>query len=95
MTALVTGSAGGIGSAIVAKLRGEGFEVRELDLVSGFDVSDPSAWEHVGSVDLACLNAGVLTGERRDREPDRTSSTVAPSASTSTASCTACAGSTA
>ena len=62
MTALVTGSAGGIGSAICAKLRAEGFEVRELDLVSGFDVSDPACWEHVGSVDLACLNAGVLTG---------------------------------
>ncbi len=62
MTALVTGSAGGIGSAIVAKLRGEGFEVRELDLVNGFDVTDPGAWEHVGSVEFACLNAGVLTG---------------------------------
>jgi NAD(P)-dependent dehydrogenase (short-subunit alcohol dehydrogenase family) len=62
VTALVTGSAGGIGSAIVAKLRREGFEVQELDLLSGFDVTDPEAWEHVGSVDLACLNAGVLTG---------------------------------
>jgi NAD(P)-dependent dehydrogenase (short-subunit alcohol dehydrogenase family) len=62
VTALVTGSAGGIGSAIVAKLRAEGLEVRELDLVNGFDVSDPEAWEHIGSVDLACLNAGVLTG---------------------------------
>jgi len=62
MTALVTGSAGGIGRAIVAKLHGEGFEVKELDLVNGFDVADPVAWEHVGSVDLACLNAGVLTG---------------------------------
>jgi NAD(P)-dependent dehydrogenase (short-subunit alcohol dehydrogenase family) len=62
VTALVTGSAGGIGSAIVKKLRKEGFDVRELDLVSGFDVTDPDAWEHVGSVDFACLNAGVLTG---------------------------------
>jgi NAD(P)-dependent dehydrogenase (short-subunit alcohol dehydrogenase family) len=62
MTALVTGSAGGIGRAIVTKLRAEGFDVKELDLVSGFDVSDPDAWEHIGSVDLACLNAGVLTG---------------------------------
>ena len=62
MTALVTGSAGGIGRAIVTKLRAEGFEVKELDLVNGFDVADPAAWEHVGSVDLACLNAGVLTG---------------------------------
>jgi NAD(P)-dependent dehydrogenase (short-subunit alcohol dehydrogenase family) len=63
MTALVTGSAGGIGRAIVAKLRAEGFEIKELDLVNGFDVADPVAWEHIGSVDLACLNAGVLTGD--------------------------------
>ena len=62
MTALVTGAAGGIGKAIVAKLQAEGLEVRELDLVSGFDVTDPRAWEHVGSVDLACLNAGIVTG---------------------------------
>jgi NAD(P)-dependent dehydrogenase (short-subunit alcohol dehydrogenase family) len=62
VTALVTGSAGGIGSAIVKKLRTEGFDVRELDIVNGFDVADPEAWEHVGSVDLACLNAGVITG---------------------------------
>ena len=63
MTALVTGAAGGIGSAIVRKLRSEGFDVQELDLVHGFDVADPDAWEHIGSVDLACLNAGVITGE--------------------------------
>jgi NAD(P)-dependent dehydrogenase (short-subunit alcohol dehydrogenase family) len=63
VTALVTGSAGGIGSAIVRKLRAEGFDVQELDLVNGFDVTDPEAWEHVGSVDLACLNAGIITGE--------------------------------
>jgi NAD(P)-dependent dehydrogenase (short-subunit alcohol dehydrogenase family) len=63
MTALVTGSAGGIGSAIVRKLTVEGFQVRELDVVDGFDVADPESWEHVGSVDLACLNAGVLTGD--------------------------------
>jgi NAD(P)-dependent dehydrogenase (short-subunit alcohol dehydrogenase family) len=63
MTALVTGSAGGIGSAIVRKLTAEGFAVNELDLVNGFDVANPEAWEHVGSVELACLNAGVLTGD--------------------------------
>jgi len=62
VTALVTGSAGGIGGAIVRKLSSEGFQVKELDLVDGFDVTDAEAWEHVGSVDLACLNAGVLTG---------------------------------
>jgi NAD(P)-dependent dehydrogenase (short-subunit alcohol dehydrogenase family) len=63
VTALVTGSAGGIGGAIVRKLSSQGFEVKELDLVDGFDVSDSEAWEHIGSVDLACLNAGVLTGD--------------------------------
>ena len=95
VTALVTGSAGGIGSAIVGSCAAEGFEVKELDLVDGFDVTDPDAWEHVGSVDLACLNAGVLTGGRRHRAASRTSSIGAPSASTWTASCSASAGSTA
>jgi NAD(P)-dependent dehydrogenase (short-subunit alcohol dehydrogenase family) len=33
-----------------------------LDIVDGFDVSDAQAWESVGPVDLACLNAGVVTG---------------------------------
>jgi NAD(P)-dependent dehydrogenase (short-subunit alcohol dehydrogenase family) len=61
--ALVTGSAGGLGRAIVARLRAEGYDVQELDLTTGFDVTDPAAWEEVGPVDLACLNAGVLTGE--------------------------------
>jgi NAD(P)-dependent dehydrogenase (short-subunit alcohol dehydrogenase family) len=61
--ALVTGSAGGLGRAIVARLREDGYEVEELDLTTGFDVTDPAAWDAVGPVDLACLNAGVLTGE--------------------------------
>ncbi len=64
MKALVTGSASGIGAAIVERLRAEAYEVHELDLVDGFDVSDPHAWESVPDVELACLNAGVLTGER-------------------------------
>jgi NAD(P)-dependent dehydrogenase (short-subunit alcohol dehydrogenase family) len=61
--ALVTGGAGGIGRAIVARLETEGYDVDALDLVDGFDVSDPSAWDGVDAVDVACLNAGVLTGE--------------------------------
>jgi NAD(P)-dependent dehydrogenase (short-subunit alcohol dehydrogenase family) len=61
--ALVTGAAGGIGRAIVARLEAEGCSVERLDLVDGFDVSDPAAWEMVQAVDVACLNAGVLTGE--------------------------------
>lgn len=61
MKALVTGAAGGIGRAIVELLEREGAEVEALDLATGFDVSDPEAWEAVGPVDLACLNAGVVT----------------------------------
>jgi NAD(P)-dependent dehydrogenase (short-subunit alcohol dehydrogenase family) len=61
-TALVTGAASGIGAALVAQLRAEGAEVQELDVVHGFDVSDPGAWEAVEPVELACLNAGVTTG---------------------------------
>ena len=60
-TALVTGSAGGIGRAIVEWLEQEGADVVELDLVTGFDVADPTAWQSIDRVDLACLNAGVTT----------------------------------
>jgi len=62
-SALVTGGASGIGAALVDLLRSEGAEVQVLDLADGFDVSDPRAWESVGAVELACLNAGVITGE--------------------------------
>jgi NAD(P)-dependent dehydrogenase (short-subunit alcohol dehydrogenase family) len=61
--ALVTGGEGGIGRALRARLEGEGYEVESLDLTTGFDVTSPEAWTQVGPVDVACLNAGVLTGD--------------------------------
>jgi NAD(P)-dependent dehydrogenase (short-subunit alcohol dehydrogenase family) len=62
-SALVTGGRSGIGAAIVAALERDGVDVQVLDIVDGFDVSDPRAWDDVGAVDLACLNAGVVAGE--------------------------------
>jgi NAD(P)-dependent dehydrogenase (short-subunit alcohol dehydrogenase family) len=67
-TALVTGGASGIGRAIVERLEQEGTVVQVLDIRDGFDVSDPALWEDVGPVDLACLNAGVVTGASDVRE---------------------------
>ena len=63
MKALITGGEGGLGRAIRSRLEAEGYDVQSLDIRSGFDVTDPDAWSSVGPVDLACLNAGVLTGE--------------------------------
>jgi NAD(P)-dependent dehydrogenase (short-subunit alcohol dehydrogenase family) len=61
--ALVTGGEGGIGRAMRARLEAEGYEVESLDLANGFDVTSAEAWKRVGAVDVACLNAGVLTGD--------------------------------
>ena len=63
MKAIVTGGEGGIGRALRARLEREGYDVESLDLTTGFDVTSWEAWQRVGAVDVACLNAGVLTGE--------------------------------
>ncbi|HEV7639642.1 MAG TPA: SDR family oxidoreductase [Gaiellaceae bacterium] len=63
MKAVITGGEGGLGRAMGARLEREGYEVESLDLVTGFDVTDPAAWEGVATVDLAVLNAGILTAE--------------------------------
>jgi len=68
--ALVTGGEGGIGLALRRLLERAGYEVESLDLRTGFDVTDPEAWERVGQVDAAFLNAGVLAGEAGPGELD-------------------------
>ena len=52
----------GSAARVVERLERDGWDVTALDLRDGFDVGDPQAWESVGPVDLACLNAGVSTG---------------------------------
>jgi NAD(P)-dependent dehydrogenase (short-subunit alcohol dehydrogenase family) len=71
-SAFVTGGASGIGAAIASRLQREGYDVEILDLDTGFDVGDPAAWEAVGPVDVACLNAGVgsATGDLTELSVD-------------------------
>jgi NAD(P)-dependent dehydrogenase (short-subunit alcohol dehydrogenase family) len=59
--ALVTGGGSGIGAAMVALLRGEGWEVVALDLVDGPGVTVGDAAEVPYDLyDLVFLNAGVI-----------------------------------
>lgn len=71
-TAIVTGGEGGIGRAIRSVLEVGGCTVRSLDLRNGFDVTDPDAWDAIEPVDLACLNAGILTanGDALEMTPE-------------------------
>jgi NAD(P)-dependent dehydrogenase (short-subunit alcohol dehydrogenase family) len=59
--ALVTGAAGGIGRAIVRRLERAGYDVLATD-ADELDVADPAAWNDLPQVEVACLNAGVVTG---------------------------------
>jgi NAD(P)-dependent dehydrogenase (short-subunit alcohol dehydrogenase family) len=64
---VVTGSSGGIGSAVVEHFSAIGDTVVGLDLTEGFDITDPDAAqaaadrtvaEH-GRIDVLCNNAGI------------------------------------
>jgi NAD(P)-dependent dehydrogenase (short-subunit alcohol dehydrogenase family) len=64
---VVTGTSGGIGSAIAAEFGALGDTVIGLDIVEGFDVTDPEQCrsetvrierEH-GGIDVLCNNAGI------------------------------------
>lgn len=64
---IVTGTSGGIGSAIATEFGSLGDHVVGLDLVEGFDVTDPEQCrtevarvvEEHGGVDVLCNNAGI------------------------------------
>ena len=64
---IVTGTSGGIGSAIAAEFEALGDTVVGLDIVEGFDVTDPEQCRAVatrvdgehGRIDVLCNNAGI------------------------------------
>ncbi len=64
-TALVTGSASGIGLAVSRHLAAEGARVIGVDLSQRQDVTDPALWAklapELAEIDLAVVNAGVAS----------------------------------
>jgi NAD(P)-dependent dehydrogenase (short-subunit alcohol dehydrogenase family) len=82
--AVVTGSAGGIGTALIARFIDEGATVVAVDRVEAdgvgrCDVTDPGAVQRLvddviaehGRIDLFCSNAGIVTGVGLDDPDDR------------------------
>ena len=76
---VVTGSSGGIGSAMVERFAANGDTPVGLDLADGFDVTDPEQCratadrivaEH-GRIDVLCNNAGIsAVGDVVQSTPD-------------------------
>jgi NAD(P)-dependent dehydrogenase (short-subunit alcohol dehydrogenase family) len=76
---VVTGSAGGIGSAIVQRFEQLGDTAVGLDLADGFDIADPQQCQQAaarivqqhGRIDVLCNNAGIsAVGDVVQSTPD-------------------------